>query len=162
MKKILLPIAALTVILASFTACKKTYVTNDITTIDTTAPAVLINDKTYPVTINFDKNQVINMPFTLPDSLNNISLTFGDSLVGTYVDIITYIQFPATTHISLSYSNHCEVPLITVPPIAVGTPGYPTIFSAVNVYGGYYDIKFVFNGNINGTNWVEWSITALP
>src|SRR5580692_2227418 len=89
----------------TFTSCTKKY-TNDTyatytTVVDSSAPTSFIVDSSFPITINFSKDQIISVPNCT--GFSNITIQMSDSAIGTTVTVVSYINHGAS--INLTYDK---------------------------------------------------------
>lgn len=140
MKKLLLSIAIIGVI--AFASCKhETYYNITENKIDSTSLKV---DSTFPITANFNTNQIIAAPNAI--GLESITLKFNDSLAGTTISILSYVNPSAS--FGVSYPSNTILSL-TQGSLLAPEPGNELI-------------TFTYLGNISGLNMVEVAVVLQP
>ena len=139
----------LTALLPIFNCCKKTYINNFETQIDTVfqngASTSLIYDTIYPITINFNSNKIIAAPNIIGNE--TINLSFNDSVVGSTISILTFINSGGSVNLNYNTKN-------TIVSLTSG--------SFTNPIPGTNLIVFIYLGNINNLNMISASITLQP
>lgn len=138
MKKLLLSIAIIGVIASA--SCKRDTYFN----ITEQNPTTLKVDSTFPITANFNTNQIIAAPNAI--GLESITLKFNDSLAGTTISILSYVNPSAS--FGVSYPSNTILSL-TQGSLLAPEPGNELI-------------TFTYLGNISGLNMVEVAVVLQP